>query len=118
MSTILQKTRAVYNNLRFKLASIYKGERFEAVETSLAFNQKFKHKEKIGLKYQHYPELDRYFVQFLNSAESSGRVNGENLAFLLGAEGVGKSSYVESNIEKFKQLKSQMAEKNRKIGFP
>ncbi len=88
------------------------------MESSIAFNQKFKHKEKIGLKYQNYPELDRYFIQFLNSAESAGRVNGENLAFLLGAEGVGKTSYVEDNIDKFKHLKSQLADKNRKIELP
>jgi hypothetical protein len=55
MSKILKKARNVYNDIKFKLASIYKGEYYSAFETSIAFNKKFKPKEKIELKYQNYP---------------------------------------------------------------
>ena len=98
MTNILQKARIFYRDIRFKVASIYRGEKYSAMEAAVAFNNQLKPQEKISLRYQNYPELNRYFIQFLNSAETAGRVNGENLAFLVGAESVGKTSYIESNL--------------------
>ena len=60
----------------------------------MAYNKKPKDRDKVTLKFHEYPELNQYFLQFLNSAETSGRVNGDNLAFLIGAENIGKTSYV------------------------
>ena len=54
----------------------------------------------------------------MNSMENGGRVNGDNIAFLIGAERVGKSSYVENNIEKFKQLKRQLNDRMKKPVHP
>lgn len=55
------------------------------VETAVAFNIKHKEKQKVILKMHQYPELNQYFIAFLNSAETGGRINGDNLAFLIGA---------------------------------
>lgn len=52
-------------------------------------------------------------MQFLNSAETHGRLNGLNLVLLTGGENVGKSTFVEINLEVFKKYKRE-ASSNRK----
>jgi len=45
-------------------------------------------------------------------------MNGHNLAFLIGAEGVGKTTYVENNLDKFKKMKSDISDRNKKQQLP
>jgi len=41
-----------------------------------------------------YPELKHFLTGFLNSATINGKILGENLAFVVGAEGIGKSTQI------------------------
>ena len=41
-----------------------------------------------------YPELDRFFIRFFNSKPIEGRLSGKSLAFVVGAENVGKTEYI------------------------
>jgi hypothetical protein len=38
-----------------------------------------------------YPELNRFFCRFFNSKPIDGKVNGKSIAFVIGAENVGKT---------------------------
>lgn len=47
----------------------------------------------------------------MNSAHSNGRITGNNLTFITGAESMGKTFFVESNIEAFTSLKKNVNKK-------
>ena len=78
------------------------------METSVGLDLKQSAPTRVSLKHHQYPELNRFFIKFFNSASTSGRVNGENIALLVGAEGVGKTTYVEQNMQAFRKLKAEM----------
>ena len=52
-----------------------------------------------------YPELNHFLLSFLNSAAIGGRIIGDNLTFVIGAEDVGKTHFIESGLSLFRKLK-------------
>ncbi len=52
-----------------------------------------------------YPELNHFLITFLNSAAIGGRIVGDNLAFVIGAEDVGKTHFIESGFGLFRKQK-------------
>lgn len=53
-------------------------------------------------------------LQFFNSISQNGRVNGQHLVFITGAQGVGKTDFIENVTNLFKTRKS-LYSKNKKI---
>ena len=50
--------------------------------------------DKIELPMNKYELLDSFLQMFYNSTSQNGRVNGQHLAFVTGAEGSGKTSLI------------------------
>lgn len=47
--------------------------------------------------------------KFYNSASQNGRCNGQNLVFVTGAEGAGKSGLIRDSLKDFKNRKNKHA---------
>ena len=78
----------------------------------MAFNIKKKEKNTLSLKMHAYPELNQFFMGFFNSAAINGKVLGENLAFVIGAEGIGKSTVIEEALVAFRKIKIEKKGQN------
>jgi hypothetical protein len=102
----IMRIREVVERVRFKWASMLRGDLMTGGEADMALGVgKGKKREKVSIKMQEYPELNKFFIRFLNSAENAGRTNGQNLVFLTGASQVGKTTYADSNLDRFRRLK-------------
>lgn len=104
--TFIQQIKNLVSRLQFKAALIFRGENFTTSEASLAFNIKHAEKNNIALKMHEYPELNNFFLGFLNSAAIGGKIVGDNLAFVVGPEGIGKTTLIENALSTFRKIKT------------
>lgn len=65
-----------------------------------------------------YELLDSFLQMFYNSTSQNGRVNGQHLAFVMGAEGSGKTSLIKQSLKAFRSRKKRSEWVNKtKIEF-
>lgn len=92
--TILQTFKNYLLQSKYRVSQIFKGQGFSEVESAFFLDLKHTPKQKVALKMHEYPELNSFLVWFLNSAATGGRVTGDNLTFVIGAERVGKTHFL------------------------
>lgn len=111
MSIIQQIKNAAYK-LKLKTALAYKGESLTNYEAALAFNVKQVQKEMIAVKSHDYPEINNFLLGFFNSAAIEGKILGDNLTFVIGPEGIGKTSQIDKVLSTFRKIKVEQKGKN------